>query len=119
MKRWFAAPGLALAAAAALACGVCDEDRIAATYDHAAAQRAAAQGKVVVYCGVTGVRDVQRVKRLARGLRGVAADSVRVSAAPAAISFTLDAKGASPQEAVLALQSRLAPGEKVVLLRAA
>ena len=41
MKRLAIALLLALPLSPALACGACDEDKIAATYDHAAVQRAA------------------------------------------------------------------------------
>jgi hypothetical protein len=75
---------------AALACGTCDEDKIAATYDHAVVQRAAYAGHVLVYCAVQGTFEPARLAAAARRVRGVDPSSVRVSREPAALSFALD-----------------------------
>ena len=71
---------LAIAAPAAVwACGVCIEDKVAATYDHAVVQRAAATGKAMVYCEIHGSLDTRRWQGAARQVRGLDPASVRVS----------------------------------------
>ncbi|GAB3758999.1 hypothetical protein GCM10028796_05520 [Ramlibacter monticola] len=114
------AAALALLLAAAVpahACGVCAEDKVAATYDHRSVQEALARGRVVVYCEVTGLRDVQRARQAAARVRGVDARSVRVSAEPAALSFVLDPKQQPAPAAVLALQAALPPGARLAILK--
>ena len=44
------------------ACGVCDEDKVAATYDHAVVRRANLQGRVMVFCEVRGPLDARRLQ---------------------------------------------------------
>lgn len=107
---------LAIAAPAVWACGVCIEDKVAATYDHAVMQRAAASGKAMVYCEVHGSLDVRRWQSAARQVRGLDPASVRVSREPAAISFALDTSQQSPQAAVAALQKAV-PGSRVAIVR--
>ena len=87
------AAALATAMPAASACGVCVEDKVAATYDHAVIERAAANRQQVVFVAVDGPVDgdalgakIGKVK-----VKGVVTGTVRVSAAPAAFSFVLDA----------------------------
>lgn len=109
---------LAALAASAWACGTCAEDKIAATYDYATAQRAAAAGHVMVYCEVAGRYDAARLKAAAARLRGVDAKTVRTSRQPAALSFALDPKLQSAPAAVLALQAGLPAGTRVLLIRA-
>ena len=101
----------------AQACGVCAEDKVAATYDHRSVKDALARGRVVVYCEVAGLRDVQRAHQAAARVRGVEPRSVRVSAEPAALSFVLDPKQQSAPAAVLALQAALPPGAKLAILK--
>jgi hypothetical protein len=99
------------------ACGVCAEDKIAATYDHRSVREALARGRVVVYCELAGLPDAGRVRVAAARMRGVDARSVRVSAQPGALSFVLDPRQQSAQAAVLALQAALPPGAKVSILK--
>jgi hypothetical protein len=108
---------LLCAAMQAQACGVCAEDKVAATYDYGSVQQALAHGRVVVYCDLAGVPDVQRARQLAARLRGVERASVRVSASPAAISFVLDPKQQSAQAAVLSLRAALPRTAHVALLK--
>ena len=119
MKRRSFAVALAGGAALppALACGTCAEDKIAATYDWATAQRAAASGRVMVYCELAGRWDAAQVTRIAARIRGVDAASVRTAREPAALSFALDAKQQSPRAAVLALQAGVPKGTRVGLVR--
>jgi hypothetical protein len=107
----------AIAPSAGQACGACDEDKIAATYDHAVVERAAATGGVVVFCAITGPLDAQRLTHAVRRVRGVEPRSVRVSTQPAALSFAVDPKVRSPQAAVEAAQRSLTPGTRVTIVR--
>jgi hypothetical protein len=101
----------------AQACGVCVEDKVAATYDYAVVQRAAARGQMVVFCEVDGPVDAARIRQVARGVRGLDSTSVRVSEVPAALSFSLDASKSSPQAAASAIEKGLTKGVQVKLLR--
>ena len=92
MKARAGALLLAACSGAALACGTCDEDKIAATYDYAVVQHAAHAGHVMVYCAVQGAFEPAKLAAAARRLRGVDPASVRVSRDPAALSFALDTR---------------------------
>lgn len=98
------------------ACGACDEDRIAATYDHAVVERAVARGKVMVFCSVEGRFDGPRLNRAALGAKGVDRASVRISAGAAALSFAIDPKVQSAEAAVAAIGRSLRPGTQLTLL---
>ena len=82
--------------AASLACGACDEDKVAATYDHSVIDAAIASHRQVVFVAIDGAVDVQRINaRLpsaAAKVRGVRAGTLRTSMAPAAFSFALDTR---------------------------
>lgn len=108
----------ALAAPAVWACGVCVEDRVAATYDYAVVQRALAHGQVVVYCELSGRGGEARLRQAAAQVPGLDRDSLRVSAEPAALSFALDAAKRSPAAAAAALQ-RAVPGLHLHVIRVA
>jgi len=110
---------LLLHAGIAQACGVCVEDKVAATYDYAVVQRASAQGQVVVFCEIVGPVDAARIRKASAKVRGLDASTVRVSETPAAISFVVDAKNQSPQAAAAAIQQGLAKGIEVKVLRLA
>jgi hypothetical protein len=99
------------------ACGACVEDKIAATYDHGVVERAAASGDVMVFCEVTGALDAQRVKEAVRRVRGVKPQSVRLSAPLAALSFAVDPRVRSPQDAVDAAQRTMASGTRLGIVR--
>jgi len=107
----------AIAPAASLACGACVEDKVAATYDHAVVEHAAASGDVMVFCEVTGPLDAQHLKQAMRRVHGVRPQSVRVSTQPPAISFAVDRRARSPQDAVGAAQRSLVPGTRLVIVR--
>jgi len=112
---WRAAALLAMAPAA-WACGVCIEDKVAATYDHEVVVRAAASGKVMVFCEVAGPLDAGRLRSAARKVPGVDPASLRTSAQPAAVSFALDARQ-SPQAAVSAMQRGISPDMHVAIVK--
>ena len=91
----------------AIACGVCIEDKVAATYDHALVERALAQHRVVVFAEPRASVDEHGLKAfaaLARRAPGVDAATVKTSAAPASVSFVLDPKRADAKKTVAALQ---------------
>ena len=111
MRRALAV-SLLLAHGLAAACGVCVEDKVAATYDHATVLRAADRGKVVVFAEIVGHGDPTAA---ARRTRGVEAKSVRVSVQPAAVSFVLDPRLRPPADALGAIER--ASGLKLRLLR--
>jgi hypothetical protein len=112
---WRAAALLTLAPAA-WACGVCIEDKVAATYDHEVVVRAAAKGKVMVFCEVAGPLDPRQIRNAVHRVRGADAASVRISSEPPAVSFALDAKQ-SPQSAVSAIQQAVPPGTHITIVR--
>lgn len=112
---WGFAIALALAPRA-WACGACVEDKIAATYDHAVVQGAAARGRVIVFCELSGSIDPSRVRKAAAGIRGLDRASVRISANPGALSFALDPARQSPRAAVAGLQRQM-PATRVAILR--
>lgn len=114
-----AAAAALLLAAPARACGVCVEDKVAATYDHGVLQRATARGQLVVFCGVTGPADAARLRQAAARVRGLDRDSLRISAEPAAVSFALDPARQSARSAVAALQGALPAGTRLELIRLA
>ena len=105
------------APATSLACGACIEDKVAATYDHAVVERAAASGDLMVFCEVTGPLDARHLKQAMRRVHGVRPQSVRVSTQPPAISFAIDRKAGPPQDAVGTAQRGLVPGTRLVILR--
>ena len=98
---------LAATPLAAIACGVCLEDKVAATYDHALVQRAIVQHRVVVFAEPRTPVDGARLKAFAAAAArapGVDAATVRTSAAPPSVSFVLDPKRASPLGTLASLQ---------------
>ena len=117
MSRVAVAILFAAAASSAWACGACDEDKIAATYDHAIAVRAAARAHLVVFCSVQGVYDAERLRRVAGRADGIDVASIRTSAQPAALSFVVDPHRRSAQSAVAALQRGAPRGTQVVLIK--
>jgi hypothetical protein len=107
---------LAACSGAALACGTCDEDKIAATYDHAVVQRAAHSHHVLVYCAVQGAFEPAQLAAATRRVRGVDPGSVRVSREPAALSFALDTRRQPVDAALRSLASAHRAGG-IVLVR--
>jgi hypothetical protein len=121
MRRVLAALGASLLIpATGWACGACIEDKMAATYDHALVEQARVQRKLVVFCDVQGAVDSSRTRPVATALErvpGVQAGSVRLSAAPAALSFVLDPAVQAPEAAVGRAQRSLGAGYRLTLLR--
>ena len=97
MKPLLLAMVIALAASApapSRACGACDEDKVAATYDHAVIAAAMARHERVVFVAVDGPVNIEkiaaRIAAAANRIRGVQKDTLRTSASPPAFSFALD-----------------------------
>ena len=124
MKAWgFLVIAAFAASTRALACGVCIEDRIAATYDHAVITQAAAEHHVVVFAAVEGQGSAEALaasaQRAAARAAGVDRASVRSAALPsAAVSFALDPRTQTPEAALGAIaRSSAQKGMKLTLLR--
>jgi len=97
MKHLLIAIVIAFAAGAppaSQACGACDEDKVAATYDHAVVDAAMARHQRVVFVAVDGPvaseKIAARITAAANRIRGVQKGSLRTSASPPAFSFALD-----------------------------
>lgn len=95
-------------APAAFACGVCIEDKIAATYDYDVVQRASAHHHVVVFAAVESPADPQALRKAAARVKGVDRASVRAASNPRALSFALDPRAGDPLSALAAIER--APG---------
>ena len=113
----------AVASTTALACGVCIEDRVAATYDHAVVVQAAREHRVVVFAAVDGPGPAgtlaAKAQRAAGSVAGIDRASIRAAAEPAAaVSFALDPAAQSPEAALGALARQpAAKGLQLTLLR--
>jgi 2-keto-3-deoxy-L-rhamnonate aldolase RhmA len=106
----------------AAACGVCIEDKVAATYDHGIVMSATAKQHVVVFAQVEGPADMSalssRIVAVAGRMPGVERSTVRTSASPAAFSFALDPRVRSPEAAVAQVEKQLKrPGVHLSVLR--
>jgi hypothetical protein len=110
MRRALALLAMTLAGSAPAsgwACGVCVEDKVAATYDHTVIMTAVAKHQQVVFVAVespVAVSEVNvRIAAAASKVRGVQAGTLRTSTAPPAFSFALDA-AQTPEAAVAAFR---------------
>lgn len=86
----------------AVSCGVCVEDRVAATYDHSLVRDAIARHRLIVFVALDGPDAARVGKRLvAAGAaqKPVQRGSVRYAASPAAFSFVL-AEDVAPEAAI-------------------
>lgn len=88
--------GFALPLSAA-ACGICIEDKVAATYDFEVAAKATKNDHTVLFFEIAGLRSPDPKTRQAiiatvGKIPGIERGSVRVSLDPAAISVVFDAK---------------------------
>ena len=122
LARFICAAFTAMSSAVVLACGVCIDDKVAATYDHAVVTRAVARHQLMVFGEIAGAVDMKvatsRIARAAPEVPGIDRRSVRTSLAPAAFSFALDPAARAPDAAVAELQKRLhVPGATLVVLR--
>jgi hypothetical protein len=94
LKPMAVAALLAAPCAVTWACGACDEDKIAATYDHGVIDRAIARHHQVVFVAIDAKSSAaqigRRVTAAAPKVRGFVTGTLRISAAPPAFSFALD-----------------------------
>ncbi|MFO1396467.1 MAG: hypothetical protein U1F48_05325 [Burkholderiales bacterium] len=113
------------AAGVAQACGVCLEDQVASTYDHALVTRALAAHRVVVFAAVKGNATpdalAAEARRVAALVPGVERGSVRsATTAGATVSFVVDPAAATPFAAIERIEkASRTPKLELALLRVA
>ena len=103
---------LALSSTVVIACGYCVEDRIAAVYDHALAQRTLALKHEMIFFAWDGPLtrsevSKQKIMTLGATVPGVNPGSLRVSMEPAALALAFDPQRSSGQSIEAALQTKL------------
>ena len=103
---------LFLQVGAALACGHCIEDKIAAVYDYASIARAANQKHKVVYFGFDSAVALNpelrhQIKTQAQKIRGVDPGSVRVSLESASLAVSFDPQRITYPELMQTLEMQL------------
>ena len=102
---------IVLSAGLAQACGACDEDKIAATYDYAVEATAFARHHTIVVAEISGFVDAKvvtaRIAVVAPRVRGVQPGTVRTAVAPPAFSFEIDPTMAAPQATLADFQRRI------------
>ena len=113
LSRLLAALLLAGAAPAALACGYCVEDKIAAAYDHAVVVRALGRKHHVAFFHIDGaLASGEGTKRaleaMVESAGGVDKGSARVSVETATLSFAFDPQGAALARLHQVLEKKLA-----------
>ncbi len=112
---------LAVGATAAVACGVCVEDKIAAAYDHVLVTRSIANKHAVVFYALDGPlaggeAQVRALRRAAEGARGADPGSARVSLESASLSVAFDPQRASYAAFERSLERNLARSSVSLLL---
>ena len=105
---------------AAIACGACVEDKVAATYDHAVITQAIRSHRQVAFVAVDAPGAVNVGRRLAaaaRKVRGIDTTTMRTSQSPGALSFAV-AQSEAPERAVAGLRDALHdPAVQLTLVR--
>ncbi len=86
---------LGLGSAPAFACGHCDEDKIAAVYDHSAIAKAHAKHHEVAFFAIEGplpasAEPRRSIERALRSLEGVDAHSLRVAKDAGSLALSYD-----------------------------
>lgn len=104
---------LALQAPAALACGVCLEDRVATVYDHAVVTQALGARHHVAFCAVdgggAGLEELRHdIERALGSIVGVDRGSTRVSADNTSVSFAFDPARTQLETVLRAARRKLA-----------
>lgn len=95
------------------ACGICIDDKVASSYDHAVVAQAKQRGHEVAFFAIEGplVRSAETrgaVLRAIRSANGVQGASARVSLENAALSFAYDPARTTHAAVGAALDARLA-----------
>jgi hypothetical protein len=104
-------------------CGVCVEDKVAATYDYRVTEDAARRGHGVAYAEIAGplagtVETMAAIQQVAEGTPGVIPGSLRLSRAPPAVSFVWDMGRFDLDPVMSAINSQLEPLQlRISLLR--
>ena len=111
--QFIAALLLAIGCPAALACGDCVEDKIAAVYDHAVVNRALASKHQVMFFAIDGritsTPGERRVlEHVAASAPGVEMGSARVSTEAAALSVAIDPERTPVATVERSLRSKMA-----------
>jgi hypothetical protein len=106
----------------AAACGVCIEDKMAATYDHAVITSAFHHGHAVVFAEMLDAPSYakgqeRKIIQAIEATPGVDRGSVRVSLNPAAISFAFDDRKVEAQNVFDTATSSLKSGVRFTLIR--
>jgi hypothetical protein len=107
------ASAILLCAQPLLACEVCVEDHVAATYDFEVMLKAEAAGRSVLFVALRGKdatapRSQEAIQRAVRATPGVDGGSVRFSAVPPAASFAWDPKRLGSGDVLRTVNARLA-----------
>ncbi|HKA38354.1 MAG TPA: hypothetical protein VKD25_01185 [Burkholderiales bacterium] len=102
-----------LTAKTALACEVCVEDHVAATYDFQVISKAGATGRSVLFVALRGKdatapRSKETIQRAVSAMAGVDGGSIRFSAVPPAASFAWDPKRHGSGEILRVVNAKLA-----------
>lgn len=118
-KKWMALLSLLLPMLA-MACGHCEEDLVAAVYDHGLMLRSQSLKQRIMYMAWDGpvARDDATARRLlqeAARATGVTHGSVRVSVQPAALSVAFNPAKTNRAQIEASLQTRLAKMHVMVL----
>lgn len=114
---------LALQAPAAMACGHCVEDKIAAVYDHASVTRAVGSSHQVAFFHIDGALTPggatrRRLEAIAESVEGVDRGSVRISLESASLAVAFDPRHTSLAAVHKALEKKLAAKRlSLVLMR--
>lgn len=109
-------------AAPAHACGHCVEDKVAAVYDHGVVTQARLQKHNVAFFAIAGPlvnNDAQKrsIEEIVKSLKGVDRNSIHVSLALAALSFSFDPRRSSFASAQAAIEKKLSPGLRLMELK--
>ena len=100
-----------LGAPLARACGVCVEDKMAATYDHKLVARALDRGHQVVFTELSGppltATQWQLLGRTTHSVRGVMRGTVRTSKSPMGLSFEIDPDATAAPAAIAEINRRM------------
>lgn len=102
---------LSASAPTSRACGLCKGDKVAAVYDGLIIQKALAEGKAVEFAGVEGVfaeSDKPTLKKAIVSVKGIDADTIRISVMPASVSFAFTPKVGHALDMLLVINKKLA-----------
>lgn len=111
MRAVLAALSLLVPSAAAVACGHCVEDKVAAVYDHAIVVRALERGHEVAFLAIEGPLPAgsrRSIESAIGAARGVDRGTTRVSMDAASLSFAYDPRKRGLGPVLRAIENTLA-----------